>query len=68
MPSLSTVSTLPSLLPALSGGGKVQRRLLPAPREAHFSGESAFPGRIILSVPGHGVEDEFAALDLCKKP
>ncbi len=41
-----------------------QVRLLPAPREAHFAGETALPATIAVSVPGHDAEDEFAARDL----
>jgi hypothetical protein len=39
-------------------------RLLPAPREAHFAGETALPAAITVSVPGRDAEDEFAARDL----
>jgi hypothetical protein len=48
-------------LPALSAG---QIRLLPAPREAHFAGETTLPETVAVSVPGHDAEDEFAARDL----
>src|ERR1700679_3110537 len=47
----------PALVPA-------QVHLLPAPREAHFQGETALPARIAVSVPGHDAEDAFAARDL----
>jgi hypothetical protein len=39
-------------------------RLLPAPREAHFSGVVAIPAGIRVEVPGRDPEDEFAARDL----
>ena len=39
-------------------------RLLPAPRESHFAGETALPKAITVSVPGRDAEDEFAASDL----
>ena len=38
--------------------------LLPAPREAHFSGVVAIPAGIRVEAPGHDAEDEFAAHDL----
>jgi hypothetical protein len=41
-----------------------QIRLLPAPREAHFSGETSSPATLDVQVPGHDSEDEFAASDL----
>ena len=50
---------LPGLLTAQSAP-----HLLPAPREAHFSGETPIPGGIRVEVPGHDAEDEFAARDL----
>jgi hypothetical protein len=48
-------------LPALS---QAPVHLLPASREARFVGETAFPAKIAVSVPGHNAEDEFAARDL----
>jgi hexosaminidase len=42
----------------------VQPKLLPAPREAHFDPSVELPARILVSVPGHSEEDEFAARDL----
>jgi len=48
-------------LPALSAG---PIPLLPAPREANFTGETALPETVAVSVPGHDAEDEFAARDL----
>jgi len=62
--SLGTAGAFLSLLSALPAVAMAQPRLLPAPREAHFSGETAFPGRIMISIPGQAAEDEFAARDL----
>jgi len=53
-----------TLLCAFSTPSVGQLRLLPAPREAHFAGETALPATIALSVPGHDAEDVFAARDL----
>jgi hexosaminidase len=39
-------------------------RLLPAPREAHFGETTQLPDKILVVVPGHDAEDEFAARDL----
>jgi hypothetical protein len=39
-------------------------RLLPAPREAHFGETTQLPDKILVVVPGHDEEDEFAARDL----
>ena len=47
--------------PVLTAG---QIRLLPAPREAHFAGETSLPETVTVSVPGRDAEDEFAARDL----
>ena len=55
------VLALAVALPSLAHS---QVRLLPAPREAHFSGETALPAIIQVSVPGQDAEDEFAARDL----
>lgn len=41
-----------------------QMRLLPAPREAHFEGETALPAMISVSVPGNDADDQFAGRDL----
>lgn len=43
---------------------QVQVHLLPAPREARLGANLDLPARIIVSVPGHDAEDEFAAQDL----
>ena len=55
------VAALLFVFPALSAS---QIRLLPAPREAHFDGETPVPEMVTVSVPGHDAEDEFAARDL----
>jgi len=52
------------LLGAYSALAAGQVRLLPAPREAHFAGETTLPAAIMVSVPGHDADDEFAARDL----
>jgi hypothetical protein len=44
--------------------GLAQVHLLPAPREAHFGADAALPATVIVSVPGHDADDEFAARDL----
>ncbi|HUA91288.1 MAG TPA: glycoside hydrolase family 20 zincin-like fold domain-containing protein [Terracidiphilus sp.] len=43
---------------------QAQVHLLPAPREARFGATVDLPARIIVSVPVHNAEDEFAAHDL----
>ncbi len=53
-----------AILIALSALAVAQVRLLPAPREAHFTGETVLPAAIAVSVPGHNAEDEFTARDL----
>jgi hypothetical protein len=49
---------------AVSGAAQAPVRLLPAPREAHFGPTTELPSRILVTVPGHDAEDEFAARDL----
>ncbi len=39
-------------------------KLLPAPREVNFNQTADLPARILVEVPGHEAEDEFAASDL----
>ena len=58
------VGAVLSLLVALPSLALAQVRLLPAPREAHFAGETAMTATIEVNVPGHDPEDEFAARDL----
>ncbi len=43
---------------------QTQVKLLPAPREASFGQTADLPARILVAVPGHDAEDEFAARDL----
>ncbi len=43
---------------------QVQVKLLPAPREARLAQLAELPERILVSVPVHNEEDEFAARDL----
>ncbi len=49
-PSLAAAQTKPALLPA--------------PREANFGQSAPLPDKILVAVPGHDAEDEFAARDL----
>ena len=53
-----------ALLFAFPAFNVAQVRLLPAPREAHFAGETVLPATVTVSVPGRDAEDEFAARDL----
>lgn len=55
-----TISVCASL-PALA---QSPVHLLPAPREASFGASADLPARIIVSVPVHNEQDEFAAHDL----
>jgi hypothetical protein len=74
MPNLKRIELVPisqgmvwgvvTLLCIFSSLAVGQVRLLPAPREAHFAGETTLVGGIESSVPGHDVEDLFAARDL----
>ncbi|MGH9604767.1 MAG: glycoside hydrolase family 20 zincin-like fold domain-containing protein [Terracidiphilus sp.] len=43
---------------------QAQIHLLPAPREAHFAQTTPLAAKILVEVPGHNSEDEFAADDL----
>jgi hexosaminidase len=60
-PLLWAIATLLALSPSI---GVAQVHLLPAPREAHFAGETPLAGQLSVEVIGHGAEDEFAARDL----
>ncbi|MGD0095724.1 MAG: glycoside hydrolase family 20 zincin-like fold domain-containing protein [Terracidiphilus sp.] len=60
MAQLAAICTLLLALPPLVAS---QPLLLPAPREAHFAGETALSA-ITVSVPAYDAEDEFAARDL----
>jgi hypothetical protein len=58
-------SVIVLLIAALSATvATAQPQLLPTPREAHFSGEAPLPASIVITVPGHDGQDEFAAADL----
>lgn len=61
--SCSLVVVPSFLFPAFSAA-QAKVRLLPAPREAHFTQVVDLPARIIVSVPGRDVADQFAARDL----
>jgi hypothetical protein len=52
------------LLAALPALGAAEPRLLPAPRETRWTGETTLPAAITVTVPGHDSEDEFAGRDL----
>ena len=43
---------------------QAQIRLLPAPREAYLGAAADLPAKILVVVPGHDADDEFAASDL----
>ncbi len=47
-----------------SRAAQTQVKLLPAPREANFGQTTDLPARVVVAVPGHDAEDEFAARDL----
>ncbi len=51
-------------LAAPAAWAQAQTHLLPAPREASFGAAVDLPSRIIVSVPVHNEQDEFAARDL----
>jgi len=53
-----------SILIPVFAAAQVQVKLLPVPREAHFDQLAELPDRIVVTVPVHNVEDEFAAHDL----
>jgi hypothetical protein len=61
MPLVWGMLTLLFVLPALAAA---QVRLLPAPREANFVGETALQAAIVVSVLGRDAEDECAGRDL----
>ena len=52
------------LAAAVFAAAQTPVRLLPAPREAHFGETTELPAKILVTVPGHDAEDEFAARDL----
>ncbi len=59
----STLIAAGAVLVAAPGIAQVSVKLLPQPREAHFSGEVAIPAGIRAEAPGRDPEDEFAARD-----
>jgi len=46
------------------GAAQTKFALLPAPRETNFGQTTELPDKILVAVPGHDAEDEFAARDL----
>jgi hypothetical protein len=65
-----TSSTFPRVaLAALLAGSalaaaQTKPAMLPAPREANLGQTTPLPDKIVVAVPGHDAEDEFAARDL----
>lgn len=65
-----TSSTLPRLILAAflvgsaSAAAQTKPALLPMPREVNLSQTTPLPDKILVAVPGHDAEDEFAARDL----
>ena len=58
-------ATLFALLALVTlAAAQVQVKLLPAPREAHFDQLAELPARVLVTIPGHNSEDEFAGRDL----
>jgi hypothetical protein len=53
-----------AFLLSCSAIASAQIRLLPAPREAHFGAMTPLPQTVLVTVPGHNEDDEFAARDL----
>jgi len=49
---------------AATGAAQTKLALLPAPREAHIGQTTQLPDKILVAVPGHDAQDEFAARDL----
>jgi len=52
------------LMSSFSTLAAAQVRLLPAPREANFAGDTTLPAKVEVTVPGRDAEDEFAAREL----
>jgi hypothetical protein len=52
------------LVGAIFAAAQTKPALLPAPREANFQQTTPLPDKILVAVPGHDPEDEFAAHDL----
>jgi hypothetical protein len=49
---------------ATTAAAQTKLALLPAPREANFGQTTELTNKILVAVPGHDAEDEFAARDL----
>ena len=62
IPVFSAAALVSLLTPAAAAQAQVH--LLPAPREASFGATVDLPSRIVVSVPVHNEQDEFAAHDL----
>lgn len=58
------LSALACLLVPVFCAAQSPVKLLPAPREANFGQTADLPAKILVVVPGHDAEDEFAAHDL----
>ncbi len=59
----------PAVLSVLIAGciacaAQTRPALVPAPREANFGQSTPLPDKVLVVVPGHDAEDEFAARDL----
>jgi hypothetical protein len=62
--SLPWAALLVALAGATTAAAQTKLALLPAPREANFGQTTELPNKILVAVPGHDAEDEFAARDL----
>jgi hexosaminidase len=62
--ALPRVALTALLAGAALAAAQTKPALLPAPREASFGQTTPLPDRILVVVPGHDAEDEFAARDL----
>jgi hypothetical protein len=62
--SLPRAALFAVLAGATTGTAQTKLALLPAPREAHLGQSTELPDKILVAVPGHDAEDEFAARDL----
>ncbi len=62
--SLPRAALVTLLAGAALGAAQTKLALIPAPREAHLGQTTNLPDKILVAVPGHEAEDEFAARDL----
>ena len=62
--SLARVALTALFAGAATGAAQTKLALLPEPREAHLGQTTELPDKILVAVPGHDAEDEFAARDL----